>query len=357
MAFKITKTKVIVAVVLLIVAFIAFSRANKTQEQEGVKTVPVVIETVTNSAMAHRLFVNGEIKGLNQADIYPDVPGKVMELFVQEGQYVGAGQVVATIDRSQVGMIYMPATVTTPISGVVGKIYVERGRTVSPAVPIMFIADTRVVEGVLNIPEKDIGHYKLGQDAEIRTESHPGTVFKGYVSRISSVIDSLTRTLEVRITLVNTGNLLIPGNYADFSIKVKDIPDQVMIPYDTIIDTIERKEVFVVEEDESPLGGTIVNDDPQVPKTINLGTARHLVARERIITIGIRDGEYVQVLSGLVPGERIISLGKENVVDGIPVREVPKRTMEALEGKTHAPENGNDTEPAQTPDSPANDAE
>jgi len=331
MAFRITKTKVIVVVVVLVVAFIAFSRANKTPDQEGVKTIPVVIETVTNSSMVQRLFVNGEIKGLNQADIYPDVPGKVLELFVQEGQYVGAGQVVATIDRSQVGMIYMPATVTTPIGGVVGKIYVERGRTVSPAVPIMLIADTRVVEGVLNIPEKDIGYYKLGQEAEIRTESHPDVVFKGYVSKITSVIDSLTRTLEVRISLVNTGNLLIPGNYADFSIKVKDLPDQVMIPYDTVIDTIERKEVFVVEKAESPFGGAAVKDDPKNQTPVTLGTTQHLVARERIITTGIRDGEYVQVLSGLTPGERIISLGKENVVDGMFVREVQKKTMEAME--------------------------
>jgi membrane fusion protein, multidrug efflux system len=349
MAFRITKTKVIVVVVLLIVAFMAFSR-NKAPEQEGVKTIPVVIETVTNSSMTQRLFVNGEIKGLNQADIYPDVPGKVLELFVREGQYAGAGQVVATIDRSQVGMIYMPATVTTPISGVVGKIYVERGRTVSPAVPIMLIADTRVVEGVLNIPEKDIGYYKLGQEAEIRTESHPDVVFKGYVSKITSVIDSLTRTLEVRISLVNTGNLLIPGNYADFSIKVKELPDQVMIPYDTIIDTIERKEVFVVEEAESPLGGAIVNDDPKNQKTVNMGAARNLVARERVITTGIRDGEYVQVLSGLAPGEKIISLGKENVVDGMLVREVPKKTMEAME---HI----GGPKPEQTTNSPADSAE
>jgi len=201
------------------------------------------------------------------------------------------------------------------------------------------------VEGVLNIPEKDIGYYKLGQDAEIRTASHPDVVFKGYVSKITSVIDSLTRTLEVRISLVNTGNLLIPGNYADFSIKVREIPDQVMIPYDTIIDTIERKEVFVVEEPQSPLGGAAIHDDPKDLKTVNLGAARHLAARERIITIGIRDGEYVQVLSGLRPGEKIISLGKENVVDGMLVREVPKKTMEALDG-TGGPKTEQDPGPA-----------
>jgi len=355
---KITKGKVIFAVVLLVVAVIALSRANQEHEPEGIKTVPVLVETVTNGQMAHRLFVNGEIKGLNQADIYPDVPGKIMELFVSEGQYVGAGQVVATIDRSQVGMVFMPATVRTPIAGVVGKIYVERGRTVSPAVPIMLVADTRVVEGVLNIPEKDIGLYKLGQEAEIRAESYPGVVFTGSVSKITSIIDSLTRTLEVRIALVNTGNRLIPGNYADFSIKVKDLPDQIMVPYDTIIDIIDRKEVFVVEEEEPQHGGVLVNDDPAVPNTTLVADgARRFVARSREVVTGIRDGDHVQIISGLTPGERVISLGKENVVDGVHVREVPRNAPAGAQGSIGAPESAPDTEAPPADASPSQDPE
>jgi multidrug efflux pump subunit AcrA (membrane-fusion protein) len=336
MAFKITRGKVIVAVFLLVVTMVALGGKKNGHEDDGVKTVPVVVETVTNGNMAHRLFVNGEIKGLNQADIYPDVPGKVMDLLVREGQYVGAGQVVATIDRSQVGMIYMPATVTTPISGVVARIYVERGRTVSPAVPIMFIADTRMVEGVLHVPEKDVGYYKIGQEAEIRTASHPDVVFKGHVSRINSVIDSFSRTLEVRLSLVNTGNRLLPGNYANFAIKVRDLPDQIMVPYDSIIDTLDSKQVYVVEAEESPHGGALVQDDPKAPVTISLPNSQRFIARARTVTIGVRDGDYVQILSGLQPGERICTLGKENVVDGIHVREVFKSGVAANEAEAVA---------------------
>ena len=321
--FRPTKKQLVLAGVALLVAFIAFSRAKKsTGPDTGPQTVPVVIENVTNMTVAQRLIINGEIKGLNQADVYPDVPGKIMELYVTEGQYVGAGQIVATIDRNQVGMIFMPATVRAPISGIVGKIYVEKGRTIAPSVPVMLIADTRVVEGVLNVPEKDIGLYKIGQEAEIRTESHPGIVFKGYVSRITSLIDPLTRTLEVRLTLVNTDNKLLPGNYADFSIKVREIADQVVVPFDAVIDMIERKEVYVVEQAASPHGGSVVRDNPGTPPTIKLEAGKYLVARQRMIVTGIRDGSMVQVLEGLKPGEKVISLGKVNVVDGVLVRPV-----------------------------------
>jgi multidrug efflux pump subunit AcrA (membrane-fusion protein) len=325
MPFKITRRKVIVAVFLLVVTIVAVSGGKKENGQDDVRVVPVVVETVTSGHMAHRLFANGEIKGRSQADIFPDVPGKVMSILVREGQHVGAGQVVATIDRSQVGMVFMPATVTTPISGVVGRIYVELGRTVSPAVPIMFVADTRMLEGVLHIPEKDIGLYRLGQEAEIRTVSHPDTVFRGQVSRINSVIDSFSRTLEVRLSLVNTGNRLLPGNFANFAITVRELPDQVMVPFDAVIDTLDSKQVFVVEEEDAPHGGSLVQDAPAAPAAISLPGTQRSIARSRTVTVGVRDGDYVQILSGLTPGERIITLGKENVVDGVFVRSVPRR--------------------------------
>ena len=340
--FRLTKKQLVIAGVGLLVALIAFSRAKKdTGADTGPQLVPVVIEDVTNTVVVQRLLINGEIKGLNQADVYPDVPGKILELYVSEGQYVGAGQIVATIDRNQVGMIFMPATVRAPISGIVGKIYVEKGRTIAPSVPVMLIADTRIVEGVLNVPEKDIGLYKIGQEAEIRIESQPGMVFKGYVSRITSLIDPLTRTLEVRLTLVNTDNKLIPGNYADFSIKVKEFPNQVVVPFDAVIDMFERKEVYVVENAESPHGGAAVKDNPGTPKTVPLGSGKYLVARQRQIVTGIRDGGMVQIVEGLKPGERVISLGKENVIDGTLVRPVKLATRAAAQttGTTNAATN------------------
>lgn len=320
---RFTKKHLVIAGAAILVALIAFSRASKnTSPDTGPQMIPVVIETATNMTVVQRLTINGEIKGLNQADVYPDVPGKILELYVTEGQYVGAGQIVATIDRNQVGMIFMPATVRAPISGIVGKIYVEKGRTIAPSVPVMLIADTRLVEGVLNVPEKDVGLYKIGQEAQIYTESHPNTVFKGYVSRIASLIDPLTRTLEVRLTLVNTDNKLLPGNYADFSITVKEMPNQVVAPFDAVIDMVERKEVFVVESAESPHGGAVVKDNPGTPKTVGMGSKKYLIARQRSVVIGIRDGNNVQILEGLASGERVISMGKENVISGALVRAV-----------------------------------
>ncbi|MCK5505370.1 MAG: efflux RND transporter periplasmic adaptor subunit, partial [Thermodesulfovibrionia bacterium] len=291
------------------------------------KIIPVMASFVTNSLIEHRVEINGEIKGQNQVDIYPDVPGKVLNLYVREGQFVGRGQIVATIDRSQVGMIYRPATVTSPISGVIGKIYVEQGMTIANSTPLMLIADTRIVEGVLNVTEKQLGYFKIGQKTEIKVESYPDIKFRGYVSKISSMLDPTSRTLEIRVRLFNIGNRLLPGNYADFSVIVNKFRNQIIVPIDSIIDSIERTEVFVAEEvkkKKDPLKKPVKKSKKKLKNKFNKKQGKIFVARLRRIKTGIYQGKIVQILAGLKPGERVITLGKENIIDGSLIRIIPQ---------------------------------
>ena len=146
------------------------------------------------------------------------------------------------------------------------------------------------------------------------------------------MIDTRTRTLEVRLSLPNTDGKLIPGNYGDFSVRVREYPDQIKVPFDAIIDTLDRKEVYVVEDGQSPHGGSVVKDNPNAPKTLPVGK-KYMVARVRPVEVGVQDGEYVQILSGLKPGDRVITLGKENVVDGSHVRLIPKAGSMTNAGK------------------------
>jgi len=296
------------------------------------KDIPVVASTVVKGDIEHKIRLNGEIKGQNQADIYSDVPGKVLNILVREGQRVFRGQIVATVDRSQVGMVYMPASVRSPITGIIGKIFVDRGQTVSMQTPIMMVADTRFVEGVVHIPEKYVPLFRIGQQAEIRTESFPGKVFKGRVYKVASMIDPATRTLQVRLRLYNMRGRLIPGNYADFSVIVRKYPGQVLASFDAIMDSLEYTDVFVIEKKEIPEKGEKVKKlpTPTVKKGKKSKVALKLVkkrgkkarsrivyiARRRRVVVGIREGKVVQILSGLKPGERIVTMGKENIIEG-----------------------------------------
>lgn len=321
------------AVVLLAVIALAQSRSQQNQKgnsKDQVKFYPVVTGQVVKGTAVQRINLNGEIKGINQADIYPDVPGKIKQIYVREGQYVQKNQLVATVDRSQVGMVFMPAAVRSPISGVIGKIYVDQGVTVSQSVPLMMVADTRIVEGVLNIPEKYIKSFRIGQRAKIRVESYPGVEFSGYVYKIGSFIDPSTRTLEVKLRLVNRGRKLIPGNYADFTVVTRRIRNQVMVPADAVMDSIVRQEVFIVKKQDHALSAQKTGDEPQQKKSAPAGKTNRksstntqspsakktAVAKLQQVKLGVRDGDMVQVLSGLEPGETVVTMGKENIRNG-----------------------------------------
>jgi membrane fusion protein, multidrug efflux system len=230
---------------MMVSVFIAVSRGKGGPSESEVSTTPVVVETAQRGTLVERVHLTGDIKGQNQADIYPDVPGRLNRVYVREGQYVSQGQVVADIDRNVVGMVYRPATVTAPISGVIGKIYVDVGMTIAPNVPMMLIADTRVVEGILAVPEKFVPYFQVGQTAEVRLQSYPDEVFSGTISNKGSMIDPATRTLQVRIRLSNPGGKILPGNYADFSVQIREARDQVKVPFDAVIDTIERQFVLL----------------------------------------------------------------------------------------------------------------
>lgn len=306
------------AAVLLLLAAACAPKGHNDKSQ---RIIPVVAGEVTKGDIVQKIILNGEIKGQNQADIYPDVPGKVLNFLVKEGQFVYRDQVVATVDRSQVGMVYMPASVRSPISGVIGKIYVDQGQTVTPQTPMMMVADTRFVEGVLHIPEKYVPLFRIGQEAEIRTESWPGEVFKGRVYKVASMIDPNTRTLDVRLQLLNLQGRLIPGNYADFTVLARTFAGQVLAPFDSVIDNLETTQVFVIEEQE-------VKDKPADPKAPakalkpdgknpdKTKPVKIHVARVRTVVVGIRDGNIVQIVSGLAPGDKVVTLGKENLIDG-----------------------------------------
>lgn len=302
------------AVLLLLLAAACGPRGPVNDKSQRI--IPVVAGEVTKGDITQKIVLNGEIKGQNQADIYPDVPGKVLNFLVKEGQFVYRDQVVATVDRSQVGMVYMPASVRSPISGVIGKIYVDQGQTVTPQTPMMMVADTRFVEGVLHIPEKYVPLFRVGQEAEIRTESWPGEVFKGRVYKVASMIDPNTRTLDVRLQLLNLQGRLIPGNYADFTVMARVFTGQVLAPFDAVIDNLETTQVFVIQEQEikDKPGKQALKPDPKNPgknKPVKLP-----VARVRTVVVGVRDGNIVQIVSGLAPGDKVVTLGKENLIDG-----------------------------------------
>lgn len=165
--------------------------------------------------------------------------------------------------------------------GVVLEKMVVEGQNVSPGMPLFRLADLNQVWVVANIYQADLAQVKVGTEASISMDYLPGKSLLGKVQFISPVLDEQTKTLEVRIAVINTPALdLKPQMFASVHFQNKTNKNGVMIPEQSVIRTGKRNLVIV-----------------------SLGQG-YFEPRE--ILLGITSGNYVEVTQGIKTGETIV---------------------------------------------------
>ncbi len=194
------------------------------------------------------------------------------------------------------------ANVKAPISGIVGQVFVEEGDMAVPQIPICTIVQMDRVEVLINVPERDLGLVRSGMIANVEVASVPGEVFHAPVSRISPVVDRLSRTATLRIILDNPDHRLLPGALAEVSLEVERHEDAVVVP-----------QYSLVLEDHSE------DDDMSIYRAYVLKTDGQTV-EERRVKVGIYQGSDVEVTEGLAVGERLVIQGQHLLRDGGRVR-------------------------------------
>lgn len=173
-------------------------------------------------------------------------------------------------------------TILSPQTGIVIEKQALKGIAVTPMMHLFVVADLSRVWVVADIYERDLSQVKIGQRAKLAIDAFPGRPFTGLVTFISPTLDEITRTAKVRFEFPNTDLLLKPLMYATVELAV-DLGKGIVVPSDAVVDTGERKIVFVAHE-----GGHFE------PRALKLGIAL--------------DGAY-QALEGLKEGDRIASEG------------------------------------------------
>jgi HlyD family secretion protein len=187
------------------------------------------------------------------------------------------------------------SVIVAPFPGVVMKRLKNEGEyiTSTPDTPIIYIADIHTVNVEVDIPEDKIQDVCMGQRAEIRVDGYPDEVFQGEVSLIRPLIDSATRTFTVKLEVPNLDYRLKPGMYA----RVK-------------ITLMEKKGVPIISRD------AILKKDG----VSYVMLAHDSKAREQTIKIGLAQGDRVEVLEGVSPGELVIVSGNKGLKSGISVK-------------------------------------
>jgi RND family efflux transporter MFP subunit len=181
-------------------------------------------------------------------------------------------------------------SISAPFEGYVTQRFVELGQNISVGDPVMQVADMETMRVKIYINELDYVHLDKQDPVTIIVEAFSQSPITGRVDKIGIKADARTNTFEIEILVENPDFRLKAGLTARVAIQTEVIPDAVMIPQNSVIFRENRKEVFVVDED-------------------NLAVARNVV-------LGRVDGSHVRILEGLNSGDKLVVAGGQYLKPG-----------------------------------------
>ena len=176
-------------------------------------------------------------------------------------------------------------SIPAPIAGVVTERGANVGLNVDTATKLFSVVDLSTVWAVGALYEKDFSRVRVGSAATVTTSAYPGLKLAGRVSYIDPQVSPDTRTARVRVEVANPRQELRLGMYADIEIKTTAGGQTVMIPRSAVQNVGDRQVVYIMNPSES---GKFA---------------------ERAVRLGEPSAEQVEVVSGVKPGDRIVSKG------------------------------------------------
>jgi multidrug efflux pump subunit AcrA (membrane-fusion protein) len=262
---------------------------------EAKEAVAVAVVTADTGTVIRSTNLIGTLVGDQQVTVMPKVAGRVTEIARTEGAYVKAGDPILYIVNDIPGMDYKPGPVLSPISGVVGKVNVEVGQTAAPGMPVATVASyADRIRVRAAVSDADLPYVKTGATADVSVSAIPDQVFSGRVTQVSPMVDAASRSATVEVTLSNSQHRLVPGMTANVRLVVERREHVVAVPLSALFSTDKTRAVII--------DGT--------------------TARSRPIQTGLVGDELVEIVSGIQPGDKVATVGKERVQDGETVRPV-----------------------------------
>jgi len=165
---------------------------------------------------------------------------------------------------------------------------------------LLIVMDTSKVVVRLHVPQPQAVQLKLGDEAEFQVPDLKGS-FPAKVTVLSPALDPNSTTVEVWVEADNPQGKLQPGTTVEVSITARTIPNAVVIPVSAVLtDSASKTSVMLVKPDNR--------------------------AYSQDIETGIREGSFIQVISGLKPGETVIATGAYGLPDKTKVKTTPENS-------------------------------
>lgn len=269
-------------------------------QKRGPEKTTVRADRVKREDLDFILSYVGNIKAKDEVFVFSKVGGKLSSYAAVESEPVEKGQVLALIDRDETGLKYELAKVESPIAGRVGMTLLDKGADVMAAntakpTPVAIVVNMDEMIVKLAIREQDIPFIAKGFKASLIVDAYPNEEFSGEISKVSEVVDIVTRTLPVEIVIPNPEHRLKSGMFARLRIFAGKHAGTLVIPADALVKEDNSDFVYVAED----------------------STAKKVRVR-----LGIRQDNKIEILEGLEENQKILVFGQQGLKDGAVVEVV-----------------------------------
>ena len=215
-------------------------------------------------------------------------------------------QASAAVERSRA--LIAQKALTAPFAGRIGLRRADIGQYVSPGTGIASLQQLDPIFVDFPVPEQAVTELATGQTVEVTVDAWPDETFKGKIVSLDARVSAETRNLVVRAEVRNDGKRLRPGMFANVAVLANKAQSLITLPRTAVAYSLYGDSVYVVKPAPAQPGAAQAADDQQK------------IVERRVVKVGAARGARVSILSGVEPGESVVSEGQLKLMAGARVK-------------------------------------
>ena len=212
----------------------------------------------------------------------------------QKSTEAKVGEIKATIDRK---------TVRASFSGILGIRQVNLGQYLAAGQAIVSLQSLNPIYVNFGVPQQSTPQLQVGRALRITSDELPGVQFSGRVTAVDSVVDQTTRNIQVQATFANPGDKLRPGMFVQVDLSLGEPRRVISLPASAINYAPYGDSVFIVGQMKNEKTGK-----------------SYLGVRQQFVKVQGSRGDQVAVISGVNPGDEVVSSGVFKLRNGAEVQ-------------------------------------
>ena len=244
----------------------------------------IIVATVNNFTFVEKIETFGTA-----------IPNKTRAYNIEKYQVLSPIEFNKKVKKGEIIAKLKSRNILAPFDGIVGKRDFSNDLEVSKSSIVINIEDTSIIFSDLNIPETYSSVVKKGLPIEASFSGYKNKIYEGEIDSVASRINADTRSLSIRIKIINDESELIPGALLSVKIKYNE-RNSLSVPDTSVI--LEGSKVYVYK----------VLEDNTVKKTE--------------IQIGLRNLANLEIISGLEKGDIIVAEGIKKVRPGLKIKPI-----------------------------------